>query len=204
LTDTFFYQLIEKSLDTYQMLDVKRWDLLVLIIGLLFLLFFFTKCSIKCGANGEPYEDADMSSSLSSMGWASGRPLAFATADIGKIGLYYIERPVRSTEAYALANSLGGVIAGESCIRMMIGKGDTLISDTPQLILANNPASGGMLDVGRIRNGDELITTGHPLEGDAVADGMFLYGPIPKGMGVPIYYDPDAYYSSQCNVDLQV
>nr|QBK86143.1 MAG: hypothetical protein LCMAC101_07380 [Marseillevirus LCMAC101] len=136
------------------------------------------------------------------MGWDSGRPVSYPDVKFGKIGLYYVERPVRSSDAYPLANSLGAVIVGGDCIKMMIKKG-TLVSDTPTgLLYAYTPATTGMLYFGGLRNG-KFITTNYAAEGDAVGDGIFVYGPVPENIGIPIHYDPNAYYSDSCNVDLR-
>ncbi len=140
-----------------------------------------------------------MHSFVSSIG--TRQPIAYTTTVFGDLGLYYIEKPVKSTDAYALADSLGGVIATESCIWKMIQNCDLLVSDTPgHLIVAGYPGDVS-LDVGNIRNGRELRVTGHPLGDNYVQDGIFIYGPVPKDIGQLIVRDTYGKYSGECLVD---
>ena len=115
-------------------------------------------------------------------------------SQVTKIGLYYIENPIRSTDANELAFTLLGAVARDDGIRNMIKKCDILVSDIPEHLILSH---GSMLDVGCIRNdighGNGLTTTGHPFKG--IAKGIFIYGPIPNGIGVPICYDPNHYFN---------
>ena len=197
----FFSPKWEKKVLTYiNMLDTKRWDVIILIIFFVILIVLFTRCSIKCGANGESY--GPIYPALSSMGWPVGIPVNYPDVNFGDIGLYYFKGKVRNSQAYDRANSLGGTIVGGDCIRMMIKKG-ALVSDTPLgLLYACHPSTTGKLCFGGIRNG-KFTTNDLVADGDAEGDGLFIYGPVPEYIGIPVHSDPDAYYSRSCDINLK-
>ncbi len=198
---SFFFQKGEKSIVVYQMFDSNRFDILVLIIFFGILIYLFTRCAVKCGTNGELFGAADMSSSLSSMGWASGRPAFYPDVEFGDLGLYYVENPVNGAEARELANSLGGIIASEWCINSTLHGGyESINTPTPNSLYYNpNPTISGYLVSGQISNGGRLLPDPVLIgEDNAVRNGVFIYGPVPEGIGKLIASDPDGKSSATC------
>lgn len=181
------------------MLDSNKWDILILVIFFGVLIYLFTRCTVKCGINGEPYEAADMSSSLSSMGWASGRPMFYPTNDFEDLGLYYVENPVNGAEAYDLANSLGGIIASEACIDSTLRGHSKSSGTTPNdLYYKLDPTTSGYLVSGQISNGKLLPDPVLIGNDNAVRNGIFMYGPVPEGIGKLIVSDPSGRSSATC------
>ena len=192
------------------MIDIKRWDTLLLIIFFIVFVFLFSKCTIKCGANSDPYKPLN-TSSLSSMGWISGRPTSYAVpeSDFGDLSLYYIEKPVTASEAYGIANSLRGVIASKNCINKILRRGEDMVMNTPTidgLFYKPDPAESGFLVTGRIsRILDAKLVPDEVLHGEenAVRNGIIMYGPVPKGIGKVIISDRLGRSSYAC-VDAQL